>query len=111
MAESLAVEDFHQFGGKHCQTATLKNIEDKVYVSDHAEKLVGVTIEDLQKARSSKFPPFPPKNKLLKIKYPSKVGNLEKGIREAIKECYSNMLNPPMKNIGLAGKRLVKNVE
>lgn len=30
MAEKLAVEDFHQFGGKHCQTAALKNIEDKV---------------------------------------------------------------------------------
>ena len=39
-------------------------------------------LEDLKKARSSKFPPFPPKNKLLKIKYPSKVGNLEKGIKE-----------------------------
>jgi len=26
MAESLVVEDFHQFGGKHCQTAALKNI-------------------------------------------------------------------------------------
>ena len=38
MAESLVVEDFHQFGGKHCQTAALKNIEDKVYVSDRAEK-------------------------------------------------------------------------
>ena len=37
MAERLLVEDFHQFGGKHCQTAPLKNIEDKVYVSDRGE--------------------------------------------------------------------------
>lgn len=49
MAERLAVEDFHQFGGKHCQTTALKNILDKVYVSDRGEKPVAVTIEDLQK--------------------------------------------------------------
>lgn len=34
MAERLTVEDFHQFGGKHCQIDVLNNIEDKVYISD-----------------------------------------------------------------------------
>ena len=37
------------------------------------------------------------------MQYPSKIGNLESGIREAIIECYTGMLKPPIKNIGLAG--------
>lgn len=40
---------------------------------------------------------------LLKIKYPSKIINLKNEIRESIRECCTNMLNPPIKNIGLAG--------
>ncbi|GAI96410.1 unnamed protein product, partial [marine sediment metagenome] len=77
--------------------------ENKVYISDRGEKGVTATIEDFKKARGSKFPPFPVKNKILKIKYPSKIKNLEEGIREAIRERYTNMLQPPIKNIGLAG--------
>ena len=61
-----------------------------------------VSLSDLQKARGSKFPPFPPKHRLLKIEYPPRIANLEAGIKESIRECCWNMLNPPIKNIGLA---------
>jgi hypothetical protein len=39
----------------------------------------------------------------LEIQYPSQIANLETGIKESIQECCQNMLNPPIKNIGLAG--------
>jgi len=99
----FALPGVAHFGGHAFVVYGIDEQEDKAYISDSAEKPVKVSIEDLNKARNSKFPPFPPKNKLLKIEYPAKVGDLEKEIREAIEECCSNMLNPPIKNIGLAG--------
>jgi len=99
----FALPGVAHFGGHALVVYGLSEQEDRVYISDCADKPVTVSIEDLNKARNSKFPPFPPKNKLLKIRYPAKVRNLEKGIREAIGESCANMLKPPIKNIGLAG--------
>ena len=99
----MAIPEKAHFGGHAVVVFGLDEEEATVYISDRGKKPVTVSIEDLKRARSSKFPPFPPKNKLLKIKYPSKIENLEKGIRESIGECCTNMLRPPVKNIGLAG--------
>lgn len=99
----LALPEMAHFGGHTVVVFGLDEQENRVYISDRGKKTVTVTIEDLKKARGSKFPPFPAKNKILKIKYPSKIKNLEEGIREAVRECYTNMLQPPIKNIGLAG--------
>ncbi len=99
----LALPEMAHFGGHAVVVFGLDEQENKVYISDRGKKGVTVTIEDFKKARGSKFPPFPAKNKILKIKYPLKIKNLEEGIREAIRECYTNMLQPPIKNIGLAG--------
>lgn len=101
----MALPGVAHFGGHTIVVYGLDEKEDVVYISDCAEKPVMISIEELNKARSSKFPPFPAKNKLLKIKYPLKVGNLENGIKEAIRECCTNMLNPPIKNIGLEGMK------
>ncbi len=99
----LALPGAAHFGSHTVVVYGLDEQNGLVYISDCAEKPLTVSIEDLEKARNSKFPPFPPKNKLLKIEYPRKTGNLESGIREAIRECYTGMLKPPIKNIGLAG--------
>lgn len=99
----MALPEVAHFGGHTVVVYGLDEEKDTVYISDRAANPVTVSIGDLKKARSSKFPPFAPKNKLLNIKYPSKVGNLEKGIKEAIRESCTNMLKPPIKNIGLAG--------
>jgi len=99
----LALPEVAHFGGHAVVVYGLDEEENKVYISDRGNGPVTASIEELKKARSSKFPPFPAKNKLLKIKYPSKIANLEKGIQDAIQDCLSNMLNPPIRNIGLAG--------
>ena len=43
---------------------------------------------------------------MLKIrKYPLKIGNLDKAIKESIRGCCQNMLNLPIRNIGLSGMK------
>lgn len=101
----LALPEEAHFGAHSVVVFGLDEEDDKVYISDRSKNAVTVSIGDLIKARNSKFPPFPPKNKILKINYPSKIVNLETGVKVAIKECCMNMLNPPIKDIGLAGMK------
>lgn len=99
----FAMPEVAHFGGHVFVVFGLDEARGEVYIYDRGRNPVTVSIDDLAKARGSKFPPFPPKHRLLKIKYPAKVANLEQGIRKSIRECCQNMLKPPMKNIGLAG--------
>lgn len=99
----LVIPEAAHFGGHTVVVFGIDEQANKVYISDRCRKPVTVSIEELKKARSSKFPPFAPKNKLLKVKYPSRIGSLEKGTKASIRECCTNMLKPPIKNIGLVG--------
>ena len=99
----FAVPEVAHFGGHVFVVFGLDEEAEKVYIYDRALNPVTASITDLAKARGSKFAPFPPKHRLLNIKYPSRVGNLEGGISESIRECCQMMLKPPIKNLGLAG--------
>ena len=99
----FAIPEIVHFGGHVFVVYGLDEAKGEVYIYDRGRKPVSVSIADLARARSSRFPPFPPKHRLLKIGYPAKIGNLEEGIRESIRECCRNMLKPPIKSIGLAG--------
>ena len=99
----FVIPEVAHFGGHVFVVFGLDEEKDEVYIYDRGRNPVTVSLGNLQKVRGSKFSPFPPKHRLLKIEYPSQIGNLEAGIRESIQECCQNMLNPPIKNIGLAG--------
>lgn len=99
----FALPEMAHFGGHVFVVFGLDEARDEVYIYDRGRNPVTVSIADLAKARGSKFLPFPPKHRLLKISYPSKVANLEEGIKESIRECCRDMLKPPIKNIGLSG--------
>jgi hypothetical protein len=99
----LALPDNAHFGAHTIAVFGIDEIADQVYIADRGKRPVTSTIEELEKARNSKFPPFPPKNKLLKIDYPIKTTPIERGIVEGIKESCETMLSPPIKNFGLAG--------
>ena len=99
----LALPEVAHFGGHVVLIFGLDEDKDEVHIYDRGKNPVTASIADLARARGSKFPPFPPKHRLLKIGYPQKIGNLEAGIRESIRDCSQNMLKPPIKNIGLAG--------
>ena len=99
----LAIPEEAHFGGHAILIFGLDEEKDEVHIYDRGRNPVTARISELAKARGSKFPPFPPKHRLLKLSYPAKIGNLEAGIKESIRECCQNMLQPPIKNIGLAG--------
>ena len=99
----FAVPEVAHFGGHAFVVYGLDEDKCEAYIYDRGRNPVTVTLTDLEKARGSKFPPFTPKHRLLKIEYPSQITNLEAGIIQSIQECCQNMLNPPLKNIGLAG--------
>jgi hypothetical protein len=99
----LALPENAHFGAHTIAVFGIDETNHKVYIADRGKKAVTVTIEELEKARNSKFPPYPPKNKLLKIQYPIETKTLEKSVVEAIKESCGTMLHPPIKNIGLLG--------
>ncbi|KYK36629.1 MAG: BtrH N-terminal domain-containing protein [Theionarchaea archaeon] len=95
-------EDAH-FGAHTAVVYGIDEEENSANMSDRGAGPVTVTVDDLKNARNSKFPPFPPKNKILKVEYPPEVQDLKEGITEAIKECCYAMLNPPISNFGLKG--------
>ncbi len=99
----FAMPEAAHFGGHVVVVFGLDEARDEVYIYDRGRNPVTVSIADLARARGSKYPPFPPKHRLLKIKYPAEIGNLEEGIKAGIRECCQTMLKPPIKNIGLAG--------
>ena len=106
----MAIPEAAHFGGHVIVVFGLDEERDEVHIYDRGRKPVTASISNLSKARGSKFPPFPPKHRLLKIRYPAKIGNLEEAIKESIRECCHNMLEPPIKNLGLAGIQKWANV-
>ena len=99
----MAIPEDAHFGHHTFVVYGLDEANDIVYIGDRGRKGVTVTVEELKKARNSRFPPFPPKNQLLKITLPESVCDLAPGIEQGIRDCVYDMLNPPIKNFGLAG--------
>ena len=83
----FAIPEVAHFGGHVFTVFGLDEAGDRVHIYDRSRKPVTVTIADLARARGSKFPPFPPKHRLLKIKYQAKRDNQETGIKERSREC------------------------
>lgn len=101
----LALPGDAHFGAHTVVVYGVDEEDDIVYVSDRGQGPVRVTVEELKNARSSKFPPFPPQNKILVIEYPQQLKDLKDGITDALKECCYAMLNPPISNFGLKGMK------
>lgn len=101
----LALPENAHFGAHTVAVFGLDEINDKVYIADRGKRPVNVTTGELEEARNSKFPPFQPKNKLLKIRYPLQGIPLEEGIISGIRESCDAMHDPPIKNFGLAGMK------
>jgi hypothetical protein len=101
----FAIPEVAHFGGHVFVVFGLDEAGDRVHIYDRSNKPVTVTRADLARARGSRFPPFPPKHRLLKIKYPPRLKNLEAGIKESIQECCRGMLEAPITNLGLSGMR------
>ena len=76
---------------------------DIVYISDRARRGVTVKVEELKKARASKFPPWPPQHAIFDFKFPTQLNITRKRVYESLHQTVDGMLKPPIRNIGLKG--------
>ena len=77
----------------------------RVLVADRDEELHPVSLEDLTRARGSKFKPFPPRHTWYTFDFSGKRPPEPEEIRQAIREVVTGMLEPPITNLGVKGIR------
>lgn len=94
----------YHFGGHVIVACGYDETADQVLVADR-DGLYPVPLADLEKARGSTFKPFPPKNKWFAFDFGQKREPTAVEIWGAIKAQAELMLNPPIRNIGVAGIR------
>ena len=99
----LALPNNAHFGGHTIAVFGVNEENNLAYVADRSKREFEIKLSDLNNARSSKYPPFPAKNKLLDIEFPDEIYINEISITNSIKECCDNMIHTPIKNIGLEG--------
>jgi hypothetical protein len=99
-------QEFH-FGYHVVVACGYDPLSSQVLIADRDEMLHPVTLQDLAKARGSKYKPFPPNNAWLTFDFgnhhPPDAGET----LCAIEECVRGMLAPPISNIGVKGIRKV----
>jgi hypothetical protein len=77
----------------------------QVLIADRDKELHPVSLEDLARARGSKFKPFPPQHTWYTFDFRGKRPPKPKEVRQAIGEVVTGMLEPPITNLGLKGVR------
>jgi hypothetical protein len=96
--------DYH-FGGHVIVVCGYDKDTHQVTVADREKELHIVHVDDLRNARGSKHQPFPPKNRWFTFDFANKRFPKSSELIEAIEEQTKEMLNPPIKNLGVAGIR------
>jgi len=78
----------------------------EAYVADSKfQGLQAVSLENLAKARVSKFKPYPPRNEWFEFTLPQKLKPLNGAIKATITETAKSMLESPIKIFGIKGMR------
>ena len=95
-------QEYH-FGGHVVVVCGYDPKTDEVLVADRDEELHVVSMEALEQARGSTFKPFPPKNGLYSFDFGEQRPPAADEVRQAIREQTQTMLEPPIRNIGVAG--------
>ena len=97
-------EEYH-FGGHVVVVCGYDPGSKRVLVADRDEELHPISMEDLSRARGSTYKPFPPKNCWYTFDFSQKHLPTAVEVRQAIQEQAQTMLEPPIRNIGVAGIR------
>ncbi len=74
-----------------------------VLIADRDLELHPVPLDVLEQARASTFEPFPPKRRWYSFDFSAKRQPTTDEIRQAIREQAEAMLQPPIRNLGVAG--------
>ena len=97
-------EGYH-FGGHVVVAMSADEARGQVAIADRNQRLHTISLDDLAKARGSKFKPFPPCNTWYGFEFSGRHAPTADEIRAAIRECVAGMLEPPISNLGVAGIR------
>jgi hypothetical protein len=97
-------EGYH-FGGHVVVIAGYDPQTRHVLIADRDEELHAVSLADLEKARGSKFKPFPPHHTWYTFDFSGKRAPEREEVRQAICEVVTGMLEPPITNLGVKGIR------
>ena len=95
--------DFHF--GWHIVVVCGYDAETRQVLIADRDGIYPVSMEDLAKARGSKYRPFPPKNKWYTFDFSQKRQPTADEVREAIAEQTKAVLEPPISNVGVKGIR------
>jgi len=82
----------------------------QVLIADRDGELHPLSLEELVKARGSRFKPFPPGNKWYTFDFSSQRPPEPEEVRQAIQEVATAMLEPPITNLGVKGIRKAANL-
>jgi hypothetical protein len=95
-------EDAH-FGQHAFVVYGIDEATDTIFISDRGQHCVTVTVDDLKRARASKFPPWQPQHALFDFEFPAKLEITRDKTIEALTATVNGMLDAPIRNIGLKG--------
>lgn len=95
-------QEYH-FGGHAVVVCGYDPDGDQLLIADRDEALHAVPMAALEKARSSTFRPFPPKNLWYTFDFRHKRQASAGEVRQALQEQARLMLQPPIRNIGVPG--------
>lgn len=96
-------EEYH-FGG-HAVAACGYNPQTQQILIAERDDLYPISLADLEKARGSTFKPFPPRNAWVSFDFSGFHLPAADETRRAIANQSAQMLNPPIKNMGIKGIR------
>lgn len=96
-------EEYH-FGGHSIVICGYDPASEQVLIAER-DTLYPVALTDLEKARGSTFQPFPPKNAWLTFDFSGFRAPAAEETRLAISNQAAQMLNPPIRNMGVKGIR------
>lgn len=109
----LGLPEEAHFGGHAVVVCGYDPAARQVLISDMAPRQTGykdallapLGMDQLAKARGSKFKPFPPEHCWFTFDFGKAHPPTERDVRDAISQCVNDMLNPPIQNLGVAGIR------
>ncbi|MDM8008495.1 MAG: BtrH N-terminal domain-containing protein [Phycisphaerae bacterium] len=101
----LKIPEGYHFGGHVVVACSYDPSKRQVMVADRDTQLHPVPLEGLRQARGSTFKPFPPKNTWYHFDFRRKHPPSRKEVWQAIQECATGMLEPPISNLGVPGIR------
>nr|MDO8079388.1 BtrH N-terminal domain-containing protein [Candidatus Freyarchaeota archaeon] len=103
----LCLPEEAHFGGHVVDVYGIDEVNNTVYVSDRLKNPSHAAVNELVEARGSNHPPFAANNKMLRFEFPKELRDLREVLPEAIRQNMSEILNPPIKNLGIKAYELI----